>query len=427
MEICVNLPTLHRGQIDALNAHKEHRFIATRCGRRWGKTVLVTTLTADRALKGKQVGLFAPEHRFLIEPFSTIRSVLGDAIKSSSEMKGEINVYGGGKIDFWSLDNPNAGRGRKYHLAIVDEAAFAKTNLVEQWRRNIRPTLVDYRGGAVVCSNTNGADDQNFFWQICNQKNLGFYDFHAPSSSNPHLPPEELAEWQASAHPMVWMQEALAEFVNWSGVQFFSTDKLLIDGVAPEWPTTCDAVFAIIDSAAKTGKANDGTAAVYFAYTRNPLTGPNLYVLDYDLVQIEGAMLEVWLPSVLRNLETMAKKCNARAGSIGALIEDKSSGTILLQQATRRNLPVRAIESKLTQMGKSERAISVSGYVHNNQVKFTRHAFEKTVTYKEITRNHLLGQVTGFRVGADDKHAQDDALDSFCYGIAIALGDSSGF
>ena len=427
MEIHVQLPTLHKGQIDALNAHKEHRFVATRCGRRWGKTVLVTTLTADRALKGKQVGLFAPEHRFLIEPFSTIRSVLGDAIKSSSEMKGEINVYGGGKIDFWSLDNPNAGRGRKYHLAIVDEAAFAKTNLVEQWRRNIRPTLVDYRGGAVVCSNTNGADDQNFFWQICNQKNLGFYDFHAPSSSNPHLPPEELEEWRASAHPMVWSQEALAEFVNWSGVSFFSEDKLLIEGQPAAWPISCDVVFAVIDSAAKTGKLNDGTAATYFAYTKNPLTGPNLVILDWDLVQIEGALLEVWLPNVLRSCEEMAKKCGARHGSIGAFIEDKSSGTILIQQAQRRNLPARAIDSKLTQMGKSERAISVSGYVHQNKVKFSKVAYERTVVYKEINRNHLLSQVTGFRVGSDEKHAQDDGLDTFTYGIAITLGDNGGF
>jgi Rhodopirellula transposase DDE domain/WD domain, G-beta repeat len=61
--------------------------------------------------------------------------------------------------------------------------------------------------------------------------------------------------------------------------------------------------------------------------------------------------------------------CRARKGSVGAFIEDKNSGTILLQQAWRRQLLAHAIDSKLTAMGKDERAISVSGYVHRGLVK----------------------------------------------------------
>src|SRR5208283_3277399 len=49
--------------------------------------------------------------------------------------------------------------------------------------------------------------------------------------------------------------------------------------------------------------------------------------------------------------------------------------------------------SKLTAMGKDERAISVSGYVHREFVKYTDRAFEKTVIYKRHSRNHLLDQV----------------------------------
>jgi uncharacterized protein YdiU (UPF0061 family) len=37
------------------------------------------------------------------------------------------------------------------------------------------------------------------------------------------------------------------------------------------------------------------------------------------------------------------------------------------------------IDSKLTAMGKDERAISVSGYVHRGLVKYTDRAFDKTV------------------------------------------------
>ena len=90
-------------------------------------------------------------------------------------------------------------------------------------------------------------------------------------------------------------------------------------------------------------------------------------------------------------------------------------------------MPARAIDSKLTAMGKDERAISVSGYVHRELVKYTDQAFEKTVIYKRRSRNHLLDQVESFRVGDRGGDREDDLLDTFCYGIALALGNNEGF
>ena len=121
-------------------------------------------------------------------------------------------------------------------------------------------------------------------------------------------------------------------------------------------------------------------------------------ILDWDVTQIEGAMLETWLPQVFARLEELARLCRARRGSIGAFIEDKNSGTILLQQALRRQMPARAIDSKLTAMGKDERAISVSGYVHRESVKYTDRAFEKTVIYKL----HLWALRVGLNIPKQD-------------------------
>ncbi len=149
--------------------------------------------------------------------------------------------------------------------------------------------------------------------------------------------------------------------------------------------------------------------------------------LDWNIAQIEGAVLEAWLPEVFATLEELARLCRARRGSPGAFIEDKNSGTILLQQAWRRRLPAHAIDSKLTAMGKDERAISVSGYVHRGWIKYTDRAFEKTVIYKRHSRNHLLDQVESFRVGDRGSDREDDLLDTFCYGIALALGNREGF
>ena len=308
------------------------------------------------------------------------------------------------------------------------------------WEKAIKPTLYDYGGEALVCSNSAGKNPDNFFYNICNDPGHGFREYHATTLDNPLLPKrmnnESLEVWQARRgrfqaelkrdnDPLVYAQEYMAEFVDWSGVAFFSRDKLLNQGQPVPHPKTCESVFAVIDTASKTGTEHDATAVTFFAVNR-PGQFP-LVILDWDIVQIEGATLETWLPSVFSRLESLALGCRARLGSLGAWIEDKNSGTILLQQANRRRLPARAIDSKLTALGKDERAINVSGYIHRENVKYSAHAFNKVTTYKHNSRNHLLDQVEHFRVGDKKSDREDDLLDTFCYGVAIALGNRDGF
>ena len=159
-------------------------------------------------------------------------------------------------------------------------------------------------------------------------------------------------------------------------------------------------MFAVIDTASKTGTDNDATAVTFFAVDRIGRTP--LLILDWDIIQIEGAMLETWLPQVSVRLEELARLCHARAGSIGAFIEDKNSGTILLQQALRRQIPARAIDSKLTAMGKDERAISVSGYVHRELVKYTDRAFEKTVITSDTHEITCLTKSRAFALATEE-------------------------
>ena len=91
-------------------------------------------------------------------------------------------------------------------------------------------------------------------------------------------------------------------------------------------------------------------------------------------------------------------------------------------------MPAQALDTKITAIGKDERAVNASGYVYNGKVKICAPAFYKETEFKGQTRNHLISQVTGFRVG--DKNAPkraDDLLDTFTYGVNVALGDSEGF
>ena len=331
-----------------------------------------------------------------------LTEMLAPIVTASSRTPPVMRLSTGGRLDFWSLESSIPGRGRGYRRIVIDEAAFTKDgdnhdddSMMALWEKGIKPTLYDDGGHALVCSNSAGKNADNFFYNICNDPSYGFHEYHATTMENPLLPKraakESLEAWlerQAQFRadlikdndPLVYSQEYMAEFVDWSGAAFFSREKLLFDGQPLPMPARCEGVFAIIDTASKTGTDNDATAVIFFA--SNSVGRTRLLILDWDIAQIEGAVLETWLPNVFARLEELARLCSARHGSIGAFIEDKNSGTILLQQALRRQMPARAIDLKLTALGKDERAISVSGYVHRELVKYTQCAFNKTVVYK---------------------------------------------
>jgi hypothetical protein len=359
-----------------------------------------------------------PQYSTWSEVYVELTEMLAPIVTASSRMPPVIRLSNGARLDFWSLESSIPGRGRGDQRVVIDEAAFTKNgdshadnSMMALWDKGIKPTLYDKGGRALVCSNSAGKNPDNFFYNICNDPFHGFHEYHATTMENPLLPKrgakERLEEWlgrQAQFRadlikdndPLVYAQEYLAEFVDWSGAAFFSREKLLVDNHPRPLPTRCDAVFAVIDTASKTGTDHDATAVLFFA--SDPVAPSRLLILDWDIAQIEGAVLETWLPSVFARLEDLARLCGARHGSIGAFIEDKNSGTMLLQQALRRQMPARSIDSKLTALGKDERAISVSGYVHRELVKYTEPAFHNGRLQDALTKP-LLEQIEAFESG----------------------------
>lgn len=212
------------------------------------------------------------------------------------------------------------------------------------------------------------------------------------------------------------------------GAYFFSRSHLLVRGAdgseAPAQPKQVDAVFAIMDTASKKGAKRDGTGAGYVGFCQFPK--PHAFILDWDIMQIEAAMLDQWLPSVLKRCEELAREYKARAGSQGAWVEDKDSGVALIQAAQKKGLPVKAIPSELTALGKEGRALSVSGYANNDLMKLTQHAFDKVVVYKGRSRNHFIDQVTTFRMGHGTPLDEDELFDIWCYALALCFGDEKG-
>lgn len=419
----VELQELHSGQIPIARAFSQHKKVVLRCGRRFGKTSLLENRVAKWAYNGQRIGWLGPKYKINAPTYGNLIHTLKPVIESKSKIDQLIQLNTGGLVEFWTLEDENAGRSRKYHKVIVDEASLKAKGLKEIIDQSIRPTLLDYNGSIIMAGTPKGIDQDNYFYEACTNPAEGWVEFHAPTSANPHLDPEVVAKLIHEYPPLVYQQEYLAEFVDWSGTAFFAESSLLVDGKPAEYPARCDQVFAVIDTALKDNLEHDGTAVTYYA--RNTFYGTPLTILDYDILQIQGALLEEWLPSVIERCEQLAAQCNARQGSLGAWIEDKASGIVLIQQGQNRGLPVHAIEGDLTALGKEGRALSVSGYVFRGMVKISQYAHDKTVNYKGQVRNHLISQVCSFRMGQKD--GPRDLLDTFCYGVAISLGDSDGY
>lgn len=421
----VKLDKLHNGQLSIAEGIRDNRFVLIRCGRRFGKTTLLERTALKRAVNGELIGWFGPQYRLNTPTYNRILKKGRPQITRKSKIDQILEFRSGGAIEFWTLNDEDAGRSRKYNLAILDEASLVEKGLRDTWEQAIAPTLLDYGGSAIMAGTPKGIDPENYFYEASANPELGWVEYHAPTSANPILDAEAVARLKDEYPPLVYQQEYLAEFVDWNGAAFFSEESLLVDGQPVDIDWKPDQIFATIDTASKDGAQHDGAGVVFWAMSKH--SGIPLVILDWDVTQIKASLLTQWIPGILERLEQYAHDLGSRQGSLGAWVEDKDSGIALIQSSQAAGLPVEAIDSKLTAIGKEGRAIVAAPHVYQGKVKINRYAYDKTVEYRQQTANHLIRQVCGFRMGQTKNEHKKDLLDTFTYGPCIALGNSDGW
>lgn len=204
----VILPELHDNQYKVIK--ESERFNVLDCGRRWGKSVLATNLISETAINGYPAGYFAPTYKLLEATFKEALNCLEPIISRKHDNQ-FIELITGGCIEFWSLDNPNAGRSRKYKRAVIDEAAFVK-ELWEAWTKSIRPTLTDLKGDAWFMSTPRGKND---FYKLYSRGLSGdknWKSWQMPTSTNPHIDINELEDAKRDLPESAYLQEYEALF-----------------------------------------------------------------------------------------------------------------------------------------------------------------------------------------------------------------------
>ena len=234
-DIRIRVRALHPAQKHIRKTAK--RFNSLRCGRRFGKNVLGEDhLAIEPAIQGFPVGWFAPKYKDMTESFMNISHILEPLTTRKDGQQMRIELQTGGVIEFWTMEDVDAGRGRRYKRAIVDEAAKAK-NLQMTWNGSIRPTLSDFIGDAWFLSTPRGYD---FFKDLCDLGEDDEYpdwmSWHFPTSANPFISADEIEAARRDLPDWLFRQEYLAEFTDPPTAVFRGQDiDRVIDTSVSEW------------------------------------------------------------------------------------------------------------------------------------------------------------------------------------------------
>jgi len=209
--VTITLPRQHEGQQTI--TREARRFNAIVCGRRWGKSTYGIDRCVTPDVLAYPVGWFSPTYKMLLEVWREAVRVLKPIASRVSASDHRIENIAGGVLEFWSLDNPDAARGRKYRRNVVDEAAMVPV-LMDVWQYVLRPTLVDYSGDAFFLSTPKGRDG---FWQMYqwgqDPTQIEWASWQMPSNANPRIKQSELDAMRDTMPERAYQQEILALFL----------------------------------------------------------------------------------------------------------------------------------------------------------------------------------------------------------------------
>ncbi|MCC6197733.1 MAG: hypothetical protein IT518_25060 [Burkholderiales bacterium] len=338
---------LHEGQQRILA--RAQRWNAVACGRRFGKTTLGLALAAAGAphapgglLAGYDVGWFAPTYKLLDDAFRAARVFLRAYERRVDSQQKRLELVTGSALDFWTLEDTDAGRGRRYGLVIVDEAAMAR-NLQAIWEQAIRPTLADYQGGAWFFSTPKG---RNYFHALYARHGIipGWCAHHAPTSANPYIPATEIEEARRTLPERVFLQEYEAAFLDDGGGVFrhvlAAVDEDLLGDPSLAVDATDGRGFVI---GVDWGRHNDFTVFTVVDARRRAVVAVDRFTdIEYG-IQL-GRL----------------KALHSRFRLAPILAESNAMGEPLIEQLRRDGLPVRAFQTTAVSKAAAVEALALA-------------------------------------------------------------------
>jgi len=220
----------------------EHRYKVINCGRRAGKSFLVSFEMMNFAVEHPDTDIW-----YISPTYKQSKSIMWQmlkeivpykAIKKCNENELIIELVNNSRLLLKGGDNPDSLRGVKIDFCVFDETAFF-SRWSEVWKV-IRPTLVDSKAKVWFISTPNGF---NHFKELYETRSDDWASFHFTSYDNPFLDMKELDLMKREMDEDSFAQEVLGEFRKMSGLIYkeFNRDIHMVD--IPSFKFTQDWTF----------------------------------------------------------------------------------------------------------------------------------------------------------------------------------------
>ncbi|OZI09169.1 hypothetical protein BWI93_05330 [Siphonobacter sp. BAB-5385] len=271
---------------------------------------------------------YAPTYKMLATFWAEFKAMMTPVISSKDEQLKTLRLINGAVIDFWSLQDDNVSRGRKYKRVVVDEAAITE-NLETAWNQAIRPTLTDYKGDAWFMSTPKGR--QSYFFKLTeNEKTKSNWkSFHFRTVDNPYIDPEEVEMAKEDLDALTFTQEYEAEFVELEGNPFFHA-----------WTTERNVQKNYYDP----------ELPIYLSFDFNIRNSLTVYQIDFDKREVRG-LEEYQQGGIGMDLEQLCKDVALKYPGAVMIITGDASGNSRNALTVDNQAAYQLIESYLQDAG----------------------------------------------------------------------------
>ncbi len=235
-------PTAPQAEILASPARFKH----VSCGRRWGKSALLSTEILRYLVQpGKRVWLVVPVYSQGAEVWdrnpTSVIPVLRDLehqtgqklIARCSERPPVLELVNGSVFEIRTGDREENLRGAGVDLLCIDEAA----QFYGPWYSSaLRPTVADRQGRILTAGTPRGRNWWYDEWRKGKDGAADTASWQMPTNSNPLFPPAEWPVMQAAMPRDLFRQECLAEFLENRATCFPKLEERICPGgaTAPE-------------------------------------------------------------------------------------------------------------------------------------------------------------------------------------------------
>ena len=207
-----------------------HRYKVINCGRRAGKSYLVSIEMLRFATENDKsiVWYISPNYK---QSKSIMWAMLRDlipteVIQSKNETELKFVLINGSEIHLKGAQEPDSLRGVRIDFCVFDETAF-----IDRWEevwKVVRPTLIDSKASVWFISTPNGF---NHFKDLYEKVDPDYKSFHFTSYDNYYLDKEELEKAKQEMNEDSFAQEFLGEFRKMTGLIYkdFNRDIHMVD------------------------------------------------------------------------------------------------------------------------------------------------------------------------------------------------------